>query len=53
MVRGGTMKEIEYTVIVHEDEDGGYWTDVPTLAAAGCLRDTAEEANENTSQAMF
>jgi hypothetical protein len=45
MVRDGTMKEIEYTVMVHDDEDGGYRTDVPTLAAAGCLGDTAEDAN--------
>jgi predicted RNase H-like HicB family nuclease len=26
---------IEYTVIVHEAEEGGYWTEAPGLPGAG------------------
>ena len=46
------MKEIEYTVIVHEDEDGGYWTEVPSLPGTGSQGDTLEEAVENTKEAI-
>jgi predicted RNase H-like HicB family nuclease len=46
------MKEIEYTVIVHEDEDGGYWTEVPALPGTGSQGDTLEEAIENTKEAI-
>lgn len=46
------MTEIEYTVIVHEDEDGGYWTEVPALPGTGSQGDTLEEAIENTREAI-
>lgn len=46
------MNEIEYTVIVHEDEDGGYWTEVPALPGTGSQGDTLEEAVENTKEAI-
>jgi len=46
------MKEIEYTVIVHEDEDGGYWTEVPALPGTGSQGDTLQEAVENTKEAI-
>jgi predicted RNase H-like HicB family nuclease len=46
------MKETEYTVIVHEDEDGGYWTDVPSLPGTGSQGDTLDEAIENTREAI-
>ena len=46
------MEEIEYTVIVHEDEDGGYWTEVPALPGTGSQGDTLEEAIENTKEAI-
>ena len=38
------MKEWEYTVIAHQDEDGGYWTDVPALPGTGSQGDTLEKA---------
>ena len=47
------MKEMEFTVIVHPDEEGGYWTDVPTLPGCGSQGDTLEEALENTREAIF
>ena len=46
------MARIEYTVIVHEDEDGGYWTEVPSLPGTGSQGDTLEEAVENTKEAI-
>jgi predicted RNase H-like HicB family nuclease len=52
MVRGGTMKEIEYTVIVHEAEEGGYWTEVPALPGAGSQGETLDEAIANTKESI-
>ncbi|MBP6964769.1 MAG: type II toxin-antitoxin system HicB family antitoxin [Armatimonadetes bacterium] len=43
---------MEYTVIIHPAEEGGYWTEVPALS--GCLSqgETVEEAIENTKDAI-
>jgi predicted RNase H-like HicB family nuclease len=46
------MKEIEYTVIAHEAEEGGYWTEVPSLPGTGSQGETLEEAIENTKEAI-
>ncbi|MFQ5814152.1 MAG: type II toxin-antitoxin system HicB family antitoxin [Anaerolineae bacterium] len=46
------MKEVEYTVVANQDEDGGYWTDVPALPGVGSQGDTLEEAIENTKEAI-
>jgi predicted RNase H-like HicB family nuclease len=46
------MNEIEYVVVVHEDEDGGYWTDVPSLPGTGSQGETLDEAIENTKEAI-
>ena len=46
------MKEREYTIIACQDEDGGYWTDVPALPGTGSQGDTLEEAIENTKEAI-
>jgi predicted RNase H-like HicB family nuclease len=47
------MNEIEYTVIVHEDEDdGGYWTEVPALPGTGSQGDTLEDALANAKEAI-
>jgi predicted RNase H-like HicB family nuclease len=39
-------------VVVHADEDGGYWVEVPSLP--GCISegDTLEEALENIKDAI-
>lgn len=42
----------EYTVIVHPDETGGYWTEVPTLPGCGSQGETVEEAVEMTRDAI-
>jgi predicted RNase H-like HicB family nuclease len=46
------MSETEYVVVVREDEDGGYWTDVPSLPGTGSQGETFEEAIENTREAI-
>jgi predicted RNase H-like HicB family nuclease len=43
---------IEYTVIVHEAEEGGYWTEVPALPGAGSQGDTLDEAIANTKESV-
>ena len=46
------MKEREYTIIAHQDDDGGYWTEVPALPGVGSQGDTLDEAIENTKEAI-
>ncbi|MBM2826524.1 MAG: type toxin-antitoxin system HicB family antitoxin [Dehalococcoidia bacterium] len=46
------METREYLVIVHKAEEGGYWTDVPTLPGAGSQGDTIEEAIEMTLESI-
>ena len=43
---------MEYTVLIHPAEEGGYWTEVPALS--GCLSqgETIEEAIENAKDAI-
>jgi predicted RNase H-like HicB family nuclease len=43
---------IEYTVIAHEAEEGGYWTEVPGLTGAGSQGETLEEAIDNTRESI-
>ncbi len=46
------MKEREFTIIAHQDEDGGYWTEVPALPGVGSQGDSLDEAIENTKEAI-
>ena len=43
---------MEYTVIMHPAEEGGYWTEI--LALPGCYSqgDTLEEVMENVNEAV-
>jgi predicted RNase H-like HicB family nuclease len=43
---------MEYTVLVHPAEEGGFWAEVPELP--GCLSqgETIEEALSNTKEAI-
>lgn len=43
---------MEYTVIVHEAEEGGYWTEVPALPGAGSQGETVDEAIANTKESI-
>ena len=46
------MTGTEYIVIVHEAEEGGYWTEVPSLPGTGSQGESLEEAIENTKEAI-
>ena len=46
------MKEREYTIIAHQEEDGGYWTEVPALPGVGSQGDSLDESIENTKEAI-
>jgi predicted RNase H-like HicB family nuclease len=43
---------MEYTVLIHPAEEGGYWTDVPALSGCFSQGETVEEAIENTKDAI-
>jgi predicted RNase H-like HicB family nuclease len=42
----------DYLIIVHPDEDGGYWTEVPALPGCGSQGETVDEAVEMTKDAI-
>jgi predicted RNase H-like HicB family nuclease len=46
------MARVEYTVIIHEAEEGGYWTEVPALPGAGSQGETLEEAMAMTRESV-
>lgn len=43
---------MEYTIIVYEAEEGGYWTKVPALPGCGSQGETFDEAIINTKEAI-
>jgi len=43
---------MEYTVLIHPAEEGGYWTDVPSLPGCFSQGETVEEALANTKEAI-
>ena len=42
----------EYTVVIHPDEDGGFWTEVLALSGCGSQGESIEEAIEMTKDAI-
>lgn len=46
------MSNHDYLIVVHPDEDGGYWTDVPSLPGCGSQGETVDEAVEMTKDAI-
>ncbi|MBI2864650.1 MAG: type II toxin-antitoxin system HicB family antitoxin [Chloroflexi bacterium] len=43
---------MRYTVIIHEAEEGGFWTEVPALPGAGSQGETFDEALASTQEAI-
>ncbi len=43
---------MDYTVLVHPAEEGGYWTEVPVLPGCFSQGETVEEALANTREAI-
>ena len=47
------MSTHDYLIIVHPDEDeGGFWTEVPALPGCGSQGESVEEAVEMTKDAI-
>jgi predicted RNase H-like HicB family nuclease len=44
--------EMEYTIIIYEAEEGGYWSKVPALPGCGSQGETIDEAIANTREAI-
>jgi len=44
--------QLEYVIIVHEAEEGGYWSEVPSLPGAGSQGDSIDEAVANTKESI-
>lgn len=42
----------EYLIIIHPDEDGGYWSEVPALPGCGSQGETVDEAVAMTRDAI-
>jgi len=43
---------VEYTIIIYEAEEGGYWTKVPALPGCGSQGETIDEAITHTREAI-
>ncbi len=43
---------MEYTVIFHKAEEGGYWVEVPALPGCYSQGETIEEAIDNIKEAI-
>ncbi len=43
---------MDYTVLIHPAEEGGYWTEVPALPGCFSQGETTEEALANTREAI-
>lgn len=43
---------MEYTVIIHQAEEGGYWAEVPALPGCYSQGETLEEPMKNTQEAV-
>ncbi len=43
---------MEYTVIIHIAEEGGYWAEVPALPGCFSQGETVEETLKNTREAV-
>lgn len=43
---------MEYSVIVHKEEEGGYWVEVPALPGCYSQGETLEETLANAKEAI-
>lgn len=43
---------MEYSVVVHEAEEGGYWVEVPALPGCYSQGESVDEALENVKEAI-
>jgi len=43
---------MEYTIIIYEAQEGGYWSKVPALPGCGSQGETLDEVTANTREAI-
>ncbi len=43
---------MEYTIIIHKAEEGGFWAEVPALSGCFSRGETVEETIANTKEAI-
>jgi len=43
---------VRYTIVVHSDETGGYWVEVPALPGCASQGETVDEALDNVKDAI-
>ena len=43
---------MEYTILVHEAEEGGFWSEVPALPGCYSQGETIDENLQNTKEAI-
>jgi len=43
---------MEYTILVHEAEEGGFWSEVPALSGCYSQGETIDETLHNTKEAI-
>jgi len=46
------MKMVEYSVVVHKAEEGGYWLEVPALEGCFTQGETMKETLKNAREAI-
>jgi predicted RNase H-like HicB family nuclease len=45
-------KMMEYTILIHKAEEGGFWAEVPALSGCFSQGETIEETIANTKEAI-
>lgn len=43
---------MEYTILVHEAEEGGFWSEIPALSGCYSQGETIDETLRNTKEAI-
>ncbi|NCO65962.1 MAG: HicB family protein [Candidatus Aquicultor secundus] len=43
---------MQYTVLIHKAEEGGYWVEVPAISGCFSQGETVEEALKNVKEAI-
>jgi len=43
---------MEYTILIHQAEEGGFWSEVPALSGCYSQGDTIDETLANTKEAI-
>ena len=46
------MKVLEFSVVIHQAEEGGYWLEVPALEGCFTQGETMKEVLENAKEAI-